>query len=143
MVEIWKDIPEYEGLYQVSNFGNIKSLKRTIMCRCKNQYKEFSLEYTREEKIIKGRKDKDGYLLVNLCKNGKHKNHRIHRLVAQAFIINPNNYKEINHKNENKQDNNIYNLEWCDSKYNSNYGTRIERIKEIKKWNKMEKYLKN
>lgn len=132
MEEIWKDIPEYEGLYQISNLGNVKSLQREIKCECNNQYKYFNMKYTISEKVLKGRKDKDGYLIVHLCKNSRHKNYKIHRLVAEAFIPNPYNLPQINHINENKKDNNANNLEWCSSKYNANYGTRIQRIKERK-----------
>lgn len=132
MEEIWKDIPKYEKLYQVSNYGRVKSLKRVVSCNCRNQYKTFKISYTKKEKILKGRKDKDGYLEVNLCKNGKHSNYKIHRLVALLFINNTNNYDQVNHKDENKLNNNVNNLEWCNAKYNCNYGTRINRIKEIK-----------
>ena len=67
---------------------------------------------------------------VKLCKNGKHKNFRINRLVAEAFISNPNNLPQVNHKNEIKDDNRVENLEWCDAKYNNNFGTRKERVAE-------------
>ena len=115
MIEIFKDIEGYEGLYQISNYGNVKSLGN-----CK--YKK--------DKILKYSKDKDGYLYVGLCKNGKHKYIKIHRLVAEAFIENPNNYQQVNHKDEDKTNNHVTNLEWCTPKYNSNYGTRIQRVIE-------------
>ena len=105
-MEIWKDIKEYEGLYKVSNEGNVKSLQNN------------------KEKILKPASDKDGYLHVNLCKNCEHKNYLIHRLVAAAFIPNTNNLPQVNHKDEDKTNNNVSNLEWCDCKYNNNYGTR-------------------
>ena len=88
-MEIWKDIDNYVGLYQVSNLGNVK---RTF--------------------VLKQAKDKSGYLNVNLSKNGKYKRFRVHRLVAQAFIVNENNFDEVNHKNGNKLDNRVDNLEW-------------------------------
>lgn len=108
--EIWKDILGYEGLYQVSNFGRVKSLK-------------FG-----KERILKLTKDKDGYLIVNLYKNNKSKTFKVHRLVAEAFIPNPDNLPQVNHKDEDKSNNILSNLEWCDVKYNQNYGTRNKRI---------------
>ena len=109
MEEIWKDKKDYEGLYQVSNWGRVKSLK-------------FG-----KEKILKPQKDTSGYLCVTLCKNNNQCQFKVHRLVAEAFIPNPNNYKEVNHKDENKTNNVVTNLEWCDRKYNQNYGTRTEK----------------
>lgn len=113
--EIWKDIKGYEGLYQISNFGNVKSLPK-----CAGRSK-------RKEKLITAHLDKDGYLRVSLCKNNKVSYKGIHKLIAEAFIPNLNNYNQINHKDENKVNNNIDNLEWCDCKYNINYGTRTAR----------------
>lgn len=105
-MEEWKDIIDYEGLYQISNYGRVKSLGN---------------DKTKKEKILKFGKDKDGYLQVHLCKNGKKKTCKVHRLVAQAFIPNPNNYEEINHKNENREMNTVENLEWCTRQYNVEY----------------------
>lgn len=110
MIEEWKEIEGYEGLYEVSNLGRVKSLKYG------------------KERILKAGKDGCGYMLVNLCKEGKMKMFRIHRLVAAAFIPNPQNLPEINHIDENKENNCSDNLEWCDRKYNINHGTRNERI---------------
>lgn len=118
--EIWKDIEEYEGLYQVSNLGNVKSLERTRISKCGSIANV-------KERILKPANNR-GYLMVVLCKNGKLKTYSIHRLVAQAFLDNPNNYEQINHIDEDKTNNNVSNLEWCDAKYNINYGTRNERI---------------
>lgn len=117
MEEVWKDIEGYEGLYQISNLGNIKSLK---------------YNKTETEKKIK-LYNKRNYLQVALAQQGKIKWYSVHRLVAKAFIPNPNNYPCINHKDENKQNNCIDNLEWCTHKYNSNYGTIKERQSNIKK----------
>lgn len=108
-LEIWKDIENYPD-YQVSNYGNVKSLK-------------FG-----KERILKLGKNKDGYYVVYLCKNSKDKKHRVHRLIAQAFLTNPNNLPCVNHKDENKENNCISNLEFCTQEYNANYGTRNERI---------------
>ena len=113
--EIWKDIPEYEGLYQISNFGNV----RTLM------YHGFKRKNPR---LLKPQKNSRGYLQVSLCKDNSIIKVFVHRLVAQSFIKNPNNYTIINHKDENPSNNKVDNLEWCDYKYNSNYGTFKERM---------------
>lgn len=107
--EIWKDIPEYEGLYQISNLGRVRHI---------NKYKH----------ILYQKVDSYGYNAVILCKNGKIKYYRVHRLVGMSFIPNPNNYPFINHKDECKTNNIVDNLEWCDNKYNCNWGTRNKRI---------------
>ena len=118
--EIWKDIDGYEGLYQVSNLGRIKSLPKF--------HKTNTTGYMQEEKILKPQKDIHGYLKVGLYKNGKCKIFNIHNLVANAFIENPNNYKYVNHKDENKTNNRVENLEFCSFYYNLMYGTRLQRI---------------
>ena len=110
MKEIWKDKKDYEGHYQVSNWGRVKSIK-------------FG-----KERILKLTKDKDGYFFVNLYKNNKSKTFKVHRLVAEAFLPNSDNLPLINHKDEDKSNNIVSNLEWCDVKYNTNYGTRNKRI---------------
>lgn len=117
MGEIWKDIQNYEGSYQVSNYGRVKSLSRVD-----------SRGNKRNEKILKLDKDRQGYKNVYLCKNGKRKFYQVHRLVANAFIPNPNNYPQVNHKDENPSNNNINNLEWCTAKYNCNYGKHKEKL---------------
>lgn len=121
--EIWKNIRDYEGLYQISNNGNVKSLGRWVNTKCKGKRWQ-------EGKILKPSVDKKGYLYVCLCKNGYMKNYYVHRLVAEAFISNPNNYPCVNHKDENKQNNCVENLEFCTVKYNVNYGTRNKRVAE-------------
>ena len=98
MIEEWRDVPGYEGLYEVSNFGRVR----------------------RNGKILKPSKDKDGYLQVSLSKNGI-KTTTIHRLVARAFIPNPQNLPQVNHKDEDKTNNTVDNLEWCTREYNMNY----------------------
>ena len=125
MQEIWKDVVGYEGLYQVSNLGRVKSLSK-FHCTSKNYS---SLGYWSKEKILKPIVGVQGYLYVSLYdKNKKKKSKRIHQLVAQAFISNPNNLPFVNHKDENVKNNVYSNLEWCTAKYNCNYGTRLQRI---------------
>lgn len=135
MKEIWKDIEGYEGLYQVSNYGNIKSLSRVV----KNAY---GIHRT-EEKILKPQMKKKGYFQIQLSKDGKQKHYQVHRLVALAFVPNINNYPCINHKDENKSNNHVNNLEWCTHEYNTNYGTRnkraSEKLKENMKYRKLTK----
>ena len=104
--EIWKDIPEYKGFYQVSNFGRVKSLKRFFKAG-RGRIAETKL------RILKQADSTDGYKMVSLCINGEQFTRRVHRLVAMAFIPNPYNYPVINHKNEIRTDNRCSNLEWC------------------------------
>lgn len=98
MNETWKPVLNYEGLYEVSDLGNVKSCI-TTQSRRKGLLKPYL---------------KNGYLAVNLYDNTGYKHYYIHRLVASAFITNPNDFKEVNHKDCNKQNNCINNLEWCD-----------------------------
>ena len=117
MNEEWRDIGGYEGLYQVSNLGRVRSL------RDKNNKKR--------ELILKPKIMRNGYLKVDLCKNGKQKTFTVHRLVATVFISNPKNFPVVNHKDENKLNNNVSNLEWCTVLYNNCYGTRLKKVKCI------------
>lgn len=114
MEEMWKDINGYEGYYKISNYGKVVSIPRNGTIK--------------NEKVLKQYKDKYGYLKVILQKNGIKKNKYIHQLIALAFLNNPNNYSYVNHKDENKLNNNVNNLEWCTQHYNNNYGTRNNRI---------------
>jgi len=122
--EIWKDIEDYEGLYKISNLGRVKTLGRQ---RVK--------EGIKKTEICKG------YERLILSKNKKQKHYFIHRLVAKAFIPNPNNLKIINHKDENKLNNNVENLEWCTQRYNLCYGDRRQKVidKERKPVNQYDK----
>lgn len=124
MKEIWKDIPDYEGLYQASNFGRVRSVDRYI-----KQYNGYNYS-TRiyKGRILKCNIGNSGYLKVILQKKGKRRTYNVHRLVANTFILNPNNYPQINHKDENKLNNNINNLEWCTSTYNINFGNRNIKV---------------
>lgn len=109
-VEIWKPVKEYEGLYEVSNLGNVKAIERRI--RCRNQFCEYYRTYP-SKVLYKGPiNGKDGYLQVSLSNQGKWKCKLVHRLVAEAFIPNPDNLPEVNHKDRNKQNNCVDNLEW-------------------------------
>lgn len=130
-MEEWRDIQEYEGIYQISNLGRVRSLNRI----------------DRLGRIVKSRiktacDNGNGYLVVNLKYDGKQKMMTIHKLVAEAFILNKNTFKsmpdenrdkinlddlQVNHKDEDKQNNCVSNLEWCTHKYNNNYGTMRER----------------
>ena len=152
MKEIWKDIVGYEGLYQVSNLGNVKSL---------------NFNHTGKEKIMKQIKHHTGYIIIGLVKNGIKKQHMVHKLVINAFNQNKDNVKfmpyenfndisfnnlDVNHKDENKENNKLSNLEYCTRLYNTNYGTRGKRISKngskpvnqydldgnfIKRWNSL------
>lgn len=104
-MEIWKEIKDYEGSYMVSNLGRVKSLDRKVLARY-GKYREI------KGAILNLTPDKDGYLKVNLKKNQKGKSLRVHRLVADAFLINSENKPQVNHINGVKNDNNIKNLEW-------------------------------
>ena len=112
MEEIWCPIKGYEGLYEVSDQGRVKSLKYD------------------KERILKPGRDSGGYLRVNLYKNREKKKCLVHRLVAKTFIPNPDNLPQVNHKDENPSNNSVQNLEWCYPKYNANYGTRTQRQSE-------------
>lgn len=113
--EIWKPIDGYENLYEVSNYGRVKSLGNGKSNNSK-------------ERFLKASKEGNGYLRVGLSKDGKKKDFKVHRLVASAFIENPNNLPQINHIDEDKQNNHVSNLEWCTAEYNNNYGTHNERV---------------
>ena len=122
--EIWKDIKGYEGLYQVSNIGRVKSLDRTFINKIGHK------QHTKE-RIMKLGTDKDGYLQVSLCdSSGKVKRFYVHRLVCEAFHENPKNKPCVNHIDEDKTNNAASNLEWCTVKENCNHGTRNARVGE-------------
>ena len=120
-MEVWKDIEGFEGLYQVSNLGRVKSLPRLV------PFKQGLFRMT-SERILRYRVTKQGYATVQLCKPNIQKQELVHRLVARAFIPNPLGLPIINHKDENPLNCNSENLEWCTYKYNSNYGTCREKI---------------
>ncbi len=119
MKEIWKPILGYENLYNISNLGNVFSIKNN--------------------RNIKPTKNSKGYLMVGLCKKKKRKSCLVHRLVAKAFIDNPSNLPEINHKDENPSNNAASNLEWCTHKYNMSYNNLGKRVKIQKELNEIYK----
>lgn len=118
MIEIWKDVIGYEGIYQVSNLGRVKSLDRDVLCN--GRYHKHIKGQT-----LKGSIGRYGYLRVSLCR----KSVDIHILVARVFVENPHNYTDVNHKDENKLNNKADNLEYCTKEYNNNYGTRNVRLR--------------
>lgn len=146
MEEIWKDIKGFEGAYQISNLGRVKSLERYVPSSGKTPQKI-------KEKIRKTFSTTAGYLYVVLSYNHIRKTALIHRLVAEAFIPNPDNLECVNHKDENKQNNIVENLEWCNYTYNNTYKSiHLRRnldnvirkiiqydldMNEIKRWDKI------
>ena len=125
MKEIWKDIEGYEGIYQVSNTGKVKSLDRKVW------------NYTKKGRVLKMHNNGHGYYNLSLHGNGKDEKHAyVHILVAKAFIPNPNNYEQVNHKDFNKSNNCVDNLEWVSRKQNvlhyreSAYSKKIEKTKQ-------------
>lgn len=127
MEEIWKDIEGYPN-YQVSNMGRVKSL---------------NYKCTKSEKILKTHPQRGGYLLVKLSYKDKPKQFQVHRLVAQAFLPNTDNLPQVNHKDKNKQNNCVENLEWCTAEYNTDYSCAkpiIQFTKDdefVRKWDKI------
>lgn len=115
-MEIWKDIVGFEGLYQVSNSGRVRSLERVT-------YGKRRPAMIRKPSINRV----TGYCYINLCKDRVSRNYLLHRIVATAFVPNPHGYETVNHKNENKQDNRAENLEWMTLADNLRYGTHTER----------------
>lgn len=118
-METWKDIPRYKGLYQASSEGRIRRIKRIII--------NHGTLTTKKGAIIGQSNTRKGYKRVDLYLNGKKHQELVHRLIAEAFIPNPDNLNCVNHKDEVKTNNYVDNLEWCDYRYNNTYGTRIER----------------
>lgn len=114
--ETWKPINGYEGNYEVSNFGNVRTLRRQGS----------------HGGLLKQQLTRKGYLAVSLCRNNHYKRLAVHRLVAITFISNPMNYPCVNHKDENKLNNCVDNLEWCTYQYNNSYGTCRQRTSESK-----------
>lgn len=123
MEEIWKDVPGYEGLYKVSNWGRVKS-----MFYHAKKGKGFNLK--ENPKILTPSIDSYGYFIVSLTNGLSKKTLTIHKIVAKVFIPNPNKLQNVNHKDENKQNNCVDNLEWCTVEYNNRYGTKAKRTSQ-------------
>lgn len=134
MEEIWKDIDGFEGRYQISSLGKVKRSKRVVLSA--NRFGEF--RKTIKEKELLGFYSK-GYHRVLL----DNKKYSVHRLVAEAFIPNPDNLPIVNHKDENPSNNSVDNLEWCTVSYNLQYGSAIERLQEKRKKTMSEKGWEN
>ena len=120
--EIFRDVVGYEGLYEVSNYGRVRRKVDLFSKNSKNRepfYIKPDIDYIR----------RTGYLRVDLSNNGKSKHFFVHRLVAEAFIPNPYNFPFINHKDEDKANPRMDNLEWCTVRYNSSYGNRVEKMR--------------
>lgn len=140
MNEVWKDIVGYEGYYKISNYGNIKSCDRIRKCRIRTNI--INIMKVRGKEMKPQINVKNGYCYIDLRKNGKKERKYVHRLVAEHFLENNFNYPCINHKDENRTNNIISNLEWCSYEYNSNYGTAIEKQKETKRLKRLKVYKK-
>ena len=123
--EIWRPVVGYEGLYEVSSYGRVRSMDRYV------KYSNGRINL-HKGRILSPGKDTNGYLQVILTCNGKHKSIKVHRLIVQAFIPNPDNLLEVNHKDEDKTNNSVDNLEWCTRKYNINYGSRKDKVRDTK-----------
>lgn len=127
--EVWKDINGYEGLYQVSNFGRVKSLDRVVHCSKNKKCKPYNVSV--KEKIMRCCFDNDGYIHTTLSNSGIHNRVLIHRLVALSFLENPNEYPVVNHKDENPSNNHVDNLEWCTYTYNNQYSNIYEKAYRV------------
>lgn len=123
MSEVWKDVPGYEGMYQASSLGNVRSVTRKVNSKG-------GCPAIKKGKVLKQTLKKKGYLCVNLSSHGKSKAIEVQRVIALTFIPNPTNLPCVNHIDENPQNNNVSNLEWCTYKYNNEYGSRKEKDHE-------------
>lgn len=123
--EVWKDVKGFEEYYEVSSFGKVRSKARTII-----RSDGMTMTFTGKELAPYSNKKRNDYCYVYLRVNGKKYPKFVHRLVAEAFLPNPKNLPQVNHKDEDTTNNRLDNLEWCDAKYNNNYGTKIQRMKE-------------
>lgn len=127
MKEIWKDIYGFEGIYQISTFGRVRSIDRMVTQKCGKNPSKTQTNHIKG-KILKTWVINSGYEVVSLRKNKKRFNKLIHRIVAETFLDNLNGYSQINHKDENKLNNYLSNLEWCTPKYNQLYNCKNIKI---------------
>ena len=127
IIEIWKDIKDFEGIYQVSNMGRVKSLARVIL-------RNNGIKQTFKERIIRQGTNHQGYYMADLWKNGSRRTYPIHRLVATAFLDNPENKPCVDHINTDHTDNRVENLRWCTYKENSNNPLTIKHISKPRNW---------
>ena len=135
MEEIWKDIVHYEGLYQVSNLGRVKSVERDKFLPNGTKNGHIAERIMPQFSNYNPKSGHGGYMWVSLWKFGKVKQEYVHRLVALAFIPNPENKPQVNHKDEVKTNNAVDNLEWCDCRYNNMYGTKRARYSKTRREN--------
>lgn len=131
MQEVWKDIPEYKGFYQASNLGQIRSVDRRISQLANGGKTRFT--YTKKGKILSQEKQNGGYLVVSICVNNRRKVCTVHRLVASAFIENPNGHEEVNHRDGDKTNNRVENLEWLSRSENLKHSYRTLKRKGNRK----------
>lgn len=124
-MEEWKPIKGYEGFYEVSNLGRVRSLDRIVI-------RSDGVKQTIKSKLLKGTHDKDGYLTVGLSKDYKTKQYKVHRLVAETFIPNPDNKPEVDHINTDRTDNTVANLRWCTHEGNCNNALTKKKRSEKK-----------
>ena len=126
-VEEWRPVKGYEGLYEVSDLARVRSLDRVYTQKHSDGH---IAQHLYKGSIRKPKIGCNGYMFVNLYKNNICQTKSIHRLVAEAFVPNPDNLQEVNHKDENKANNLPSNLEWCDRSYNCKYGQRADKYRE-------------
>lgn len=131
-MEKWKPVKGYEELYEVSSMGRVRSLDRYD-----------SLGRLHVGRILRPKKNKNGYLECNLFDGGSGRTFRVHKLVAVAFIPNPDKHPQVNHIDEDKTNNVVENLEWCSAKYNTNYGSARKRNLDGQKCIKVEQFTKD
>ena len=124
MKEEWKDIEGYENYYMISNYGRVKAKEKLI--------KRSNHTMKKKEKILSLNNNGTGYMVVHLYDNKKRKSVTVHKLVAAHFLPNVDNLPCINHKDENKENNRVDNLEWCTHSYNNTYGSHISKVSETK-----------